>query len=278
MTEQKKEVNDFYVYEHLRVDTGEPFYVGKGRRKRAFRSDGRSDFWKRIVQKSGGFTVRFVAQNLSEKFAFDLEVKRIAALKSNGAKLCNLTGGGEGLAGYVPTDIHRKRISKSKSGKKRKPEFVRKSAEKKTIKMIGKKFGRLTVTSMVGEREPGRHPKWVCVCECGNECERSSVALRTGKNPSCGCAARDFQRKKNDITGKRFGRLIAQRPLPYSNKNRHIIWECLCDCGNKSEVAGIDLRGGHTRSCGCLHSELVKKANYSRRKHEKERMDGLPAN
>jgi hypothetical protein len=278
MTEQKKEVNDFYVYEHLRVDTGEPFYVGKGRRKRAFRSDGRSDFWKRIVQKSGGFTVRFVAKNLSEKIAFELEVKRIAALKRSGARICNLTAGGEGLSGYVPTEIHKKRISDSKSGKKMKIEHVKRSAEKKTIKMVGKKFGRLTVLSIWGERQPGRHPKWICVCECGNECERSSTALRTGKNPSCGCATRDFQRKKNDISGKRFGRLLAKSPLPDSNKNRHIMWECLCDCGNTSIVAGIDLRGGHTKSCGCLHSQCVREANYSRRKHEKQRMDGLPAN
>lgn len=56
------------------------------------------------------------------------------------------------------------------------------------VEMIGKKFGRLTVLEMVGERVSGRHPKWKCVCDCGDICIKSAIALRTGNNPSCGCA------------------------------------------------------------------------------------------
>lgn len=30
------------------------------------------------------------------------------------------------------------------------------------------------------------------------------------------------------------------------------MWECQCDCGNKTVVAGNHLRDGETKSCGCL--------------------------
>jgi hypothetical protein len=51
-----------------------------------------------------------------------------------------------------------------------------------------------------------------------------------------------------DLTGKRFGRLLVLKRAPGKpNKPR---WLCLCDCGNTTTVAGLNLRLGHTRSCG----------------------------
>jgi hypothetical protein len=57
-----------------------------------------------------------------------------------------------------------------------------------------------------------------------------------------------------DITGQRFGRLLALEPVPrnksQSNGNRH--WRCLCDCGKTAIVGGDVLGRGRTKSCGCL--------------------------
>lgn len=39
------------------------------------------------------------------------------------------------------------------------------------------------------------------------------------------------------------------------------VWLCKCDCGNFVEVVGIDLRSGHTKSCGCIHSEQLANRN-----------------
>lgn len=62
-----------------------------------------------------------------------------------------------------------------------------------------------------------------------------------------------------DITGQRFGRLIALEPT----KKRFfgsIVWFCRCRCGNKREIPSGSLSSGHTRSCGCLQrEELAKK-------------------
>lgn len=64
--------------------------------------------------------------------------------------------------------------------------------------------------------------------------------------------------KKNDLTGRRFGRLTVIRATEQRGPDGGIIYECLCDCGNKCLVWGNKLtRKGHSakRSCGCLHDE-----------------------
>ena len=51
-----------------------------------------------------------------------------------------------------------------------------------------------------------------------------------------------------DLTGKRFGKLVAIRRFDTERKN--VYWLCRCDCGNEKAVAGQDLRRGLTRTCG----------------------------
>ena len=65
---------------------------------------------------------------------------------------------------------------------------------------------------------------------------------------------------KRQYAGIRFGRLVAIRPCG-KDKNRNILWECVCDCGNKTVVSAASLR--KTRSCGCLGRELIANRNYS---------------
>jgi hypothetical protein len=54
-----------------------------------------------------------------------------------------------------------------------------------------------------------------------------------------------------DITGQRFGRLIAVSPA-HRAKNKIVYWLCRCDCGGTKVVGGNNLRCGQTKSCGCL--------------------------
>jgi hypothetical protein len=96
----------FYVYEHYRIGEDIPFFVGKGHHRRAFTKRGRNVWWKRIVEKNGGFEVRFVQENLSEFEAFWLEVNQIAGwgrADLGEGPLVNLTDGGEGVSGWIPT-------------------------------------------------------------------------------------------------------------------------------------------------------------------------------
>lgn len=58
-----------------------------------------------------------------------------------------------------------------------------------------------------------------------------------------------------DMTGQRFGRLVALR---YSDKNDgRMAWVCQCDCGTIKEIRGFMLRQGKSKSCGCLRDEKM---------------------
>ena len=67
--------------------------------------------------------------------------------------------------------------------------------------------------------------------------------------------------KAKDLTGQRFGRLVAIEPTE-KRKNKHIVWKCACDCGNFVIVPSSNLLSGRTKSCGCLQKE-----NFSHSKH-----------
>ena len=56
--------------------------------------------------------------------------------------------------------------------------------------------------------------------------------------------------KSKDISGQKFGKLLAINPV--GSKNNKTIWLCQCDCGKIAEVAGAYLRNGNTKSCGCI--------------------------
>lgn len=58
-----------------------------------------------------------------------------------------------------------------------------------------------------------------------------------------------------DLIGKRFGKLtVVKRAKDKVDKTgrTYIMWECNCDCGNRTIIRNASLRSGHTSSCGCL--------------------------
>mgnify|MGYP007070112635 CR=1 FL=1 len=44
-------------------------------------------------------------------------------------------------------------------------------------------------------------------------------------------------------------------------RNKEWYWKCQCDCGNICEVAGVNLRHGRVKSCGCLKKESDRSPN-----------------
>ncbi len=129
------------------------------------------------------------------------------------------------------------------------------------IDLIGQRFGRLTVLEM---SETHITPKgrnvymWKCLCDCGNLTVVSTSSLRNGNTKSCGCFQKEMAHKTNseNLAGKRFGRLVAVDEV---HKNGLLYCNCVCDCGNITEVLPSHLKRGLIRSCGCLRSETSKK-------------------
>lgn len=59
-----------------------------------------------------------------------------------------------------------------------------------------------------------------------------------------------------DITGRRFGRLVAVQRA--ERIGGHTAWECVCDCGKRTVVKTSNLTVGKTQSCGCLWLEKAR--------------------
>lgn len=98
---------------------------------------------------------------------------------------------------------------------------------------------------------------WECKCDCGNTTYVRGSNLKNGHVKSCGCKSKEEQLNRyEDITGKRFGRLIVSKKA--GRTKRGVSWLCKCDCGNEKVVCGADLRSGKTKSCGCLSDEARK--------------------
>ena len=61
-------------------------------------------------------------------------------------------------------------------------------------------------------------------------------------------------RKRIDLTGQRFGKLVVLEPA--ENIGRKTAWHCLCDCGQECVVMSGHLRNGTSKSCGCGRNRL----------------------
>lgn len=87
----------FYIYVHTRKTDGLPFYVGKGRNRRAKSAAGRNQYWQRVNAKHGR-DVQIVADGLDEELAFLAEMELIDKFRRLGFPLTNVTDGGDGIS------------------------------------------------------------------------------------------------------------------------------------------------------------------------------------
>lgn len=149
--------------------------------------------------------------------------------------------------------------------------------------LTGQRFGKLVALRPI--RSEGGHWVWLWQCDCGNTCEaRGRDVTRAGHaKRSCGCARVEAQAKiktyvtpescanrAKDLFGQQFGRLTAICPTEKRTKGAgHIIWYCVCSCGNEVLVPTNNLSPNHTSSCGCYHREIGReqclKYNATRR-------------
>lgn len=136
------------------------------------------------------------------------------------------------------------------------------------IDLIGKKFGNLVVL----ERAPNRNAKtvWICKCDCGKTEQRAIFAnnLLSGTSTSCGCISAGH---RIDLTNKRFGRLKVLGINNEQSISGSLKWNCICDCRNEKVISGALLRGGNTKSCGCLKLEGYKLYDIPKHQQARER-------
>jgi len=105
-------MNNYYIYLHINILTGEPFYVGKGKNNRAFSKKSRNQWWFHIVNKYG-YDILFLEENLNKSESYIKEkywIDRIGRKDLNKGPLVNLTDGGEGSLNYKHNEESIKKI------------------------------------------------------------------------------------------------------------------------------------------------------------------------
>jgi hypothetical protein len=69
--------------------------------------------------------------------------------------------------------------------------------------------------------------------------------------------------------GQKFGKLLVTKLLvskQYGTQKKRV-WECICDCGNITNVVTGQLTKGATKSCGCLH-KITSVENSLKSRHK----------
>ena len=119
---------DFYVYVYYRLDTNEPFYVGKGRKHRWKALNKRSSHFKRILNKYD-VVCEILYDNLTEEqahgiecylihelvfeYGFSIDIKNNRSSDGDWFHLVNATWGGEGTSGLVHTEESKRKMSEN---------------------------------------------------------------------------------------------------------------------------------------------------------------------
>lgn len=138
-------------------------------------------------------------------------------------------------------------------------------------------MGKLTIISIIPPDQSiptnKRRTKCIGLCECGNKITVSLNSIKTGNTKSCGCEIGVISKKRFNLTGKKFGRLlvIEQTTRPSQLKKQQRYWKCTCECGNEVICVSSNLKNGNTKSCGCLGFEHLNGIHYSERNPELDR-------
>lgn len=117
---------EYYIYEWIRLDTNEPFYVGKGKDNRAYDNKKNKHFMDIVNYCSKNnveVCVHILDDNLNETTAYELEVWYIHDYIINfGFNMANKSWGGEGgdivsMMSIEEKKLYSKKMSESLKGK-----------------------------------------------------------------------------------------------------------------------------------------------------------------
>lgn len=132
-----------YLYRHIRLDKNEPFYVGVGTKplrthnsvkseyRRAYETNRKeSHIWNNIVNKTS-YEVEILLESNDYNFIKQKEIEFIflyGRLNNNTGILSNMTNGGDGFIGYIPSKEKIEKHRQFMLGKKQPESQIKKRA------------------------------------------------------------------------------------------------------------------------------------------------------
>jgi hypothetical protein len=67
-----------------------------------------------------------------------------------------------------------------------------------------------------------------------------------------------------NLSGRSFGRWTVLKRHTRRPSSRKALWLCQCVCGNKKIIYSFMLLSGRSKSCGCLHLEILRNTRGKR--------------
>lgn len=153
--------NQYYVYGHYRESDGSIFYVGVGKGTRCRNYTNRSNWWKSIHKKHGSVVV-ILASGLSFSESRAKERELISYYKEIGAKICNMTNGGEGGSLFPKSDEVKAKISAGNIGKNKGKKHSKEVVDRMARSRVGRKHTEETKIKMsiAQKGKPKKNPAY----------------------------------------------------------------------------------------------------------------------
>jgi len=106
--------------------------------------------------------------------------------------------------------------------------------------LTNKRFGALLVV----HKKPLRGSRWICICDCGNQCEVLACHLTLGNKKSCGCLKRNVLGTATRTHGLANSRLTGYRNRTYG------IWQAMRGrCLNPNNSRWLSYGGRGIKVC-----------------------------
>lgn len=132
--------------------------------------------------------------------------------------------------------------------------------EIRSLKLEGKRFGRLTAIKMVGQTE-NHNNLWLCYCDCGGSIITTASSLKQGEVKSCGCLISKGEEKIKTLLSKNkipFDTQFCFDDCKFPDTNHHAKFDFYI---NQEYVIEYDGEQHFKESAGWFEAE-----NFQRRK------------
>lgn len=113
-------------------------------------------------------------------------------------------------------------------------------ARMRFVDLTGQQFGRLTAMSRAEDSKGGK-TRWLCKCQCGNECVVHASSLRSGNTKSCGCLRNEKSHERATTHG------MSKSPL------FGVWWAMISRCENENNASYKNYGGRGISVCDEWH-------------------------